>query len=334
MMEVMVRKRGMVRKSARMCMRGRREASRAGPLGLFGLVLMVTALMVAVAGPGAAPALGAPITFNTALPVARHESIVRIQSRYLRSTGDATTADRELSVLAVPLVLVYGVTAKFTLFGAIPYLDKELKVNTTGGRVSRGDTGPGDATFTGRYTIYQRDRRGRTLRIAPFFFVKAPTGDDNGKDGLGRLPATLQLGTGSWDYGIGTVLTWQTLAWQFDGSASYRFNTPANGFSLGDEARLDLSYQYRLLPRGLGAGVPAFVYMVLESNLSYRERNRAGGAAVMDSGGMTWFLSPGLQYVRRRMVLEAAVQVPLVQDLNGTALENDYIGILSLRVNF
>jgi len=46
------------------------------------------------------------------------------------------------------------------------------------------------------------------------------------------------------------------------------------------------------------------------------------------------FLTPGIQYVTKRIVVEAAVQVPVVQDLNGNALENDFIGILSFRVNF
>ncbi len=307
------------------------EAIQAPHLCRYGATLF---LFIAILGLTAGPLFGAPITFNTALPVASHEGIVRLQTKYIRSTGDSTTKDRELSVLAVPLVLVYGVTAKFTLFGIIPYLDKELKLNTPKGRVSRGDTGAGDATFIGRYTLWQRDTRGQTIRLAPFAAIKAPVGNDNEKDGLGRLAQPLQLGSGSWDYTLGTILTWQTLNWQVDSSASYRFNTRANAFRFGDEARLDISYQYRLLPRRLGSGLPAFVYAVLESNFSWKDKNKAGPVDDMNSGGTTWFLSPGIQYVTRRMVLEAAVQLPIVQDLNGTALENDYVGILSVRLNF
>jgi len=291
-------------------------------------------LFIALSGLTAGQAFGAPITFNTALPVAKHDGIVRLQTKYIRSTGDSTTSERELSVLAAPLVLVYGVTSKVTLFGIIPYLDKELKLNTPKGRVSRGDTGAGDATFIGRYTLYQRDSPGQTIRLAPFAAVKAPTGDDNEEDGLGRLPQPLQLGSGSWDYTLGSIFTWQTLKWQIDGSASYRFNTRANGFRFGDVARLDISYQYRLFPRRLGSGLPAFVYAVLESNLSYRDKNKAGAVDDINSGGTTWSLSPGIQYVTRQIVLEAAVQVPVLQDLNGTALENDYVGLLSVRINF
>ena len=43
---------------------------------------------------------------------------------------------------------------------------------------------------------------------------------------------------------------------------------------------------------------------------------------------------PVLQYVTKRWIVEAAVQVPIVQDLNGTALENDYVVRVSFRVNF
>jgi len=297
----------------------------------YGIALLILIVISALTPLSAS---SAPITFNTALPVAAQEGIVRLQSKYIRSTGDSTTSGRELSVLAAPLVLVYGVTAKLTLFGILPYLDKKLKVNTPKGRDSRGDSGLGETTLIARYTFYQRDSPGQTIRAAPFAAIKAPTGDDNKSDGLGRLPRPLQLGSGSWDYTLGSIFTWQTLKWQVDGSASYRFNTRGNAFRFGDEARLDISYRYRLFPRRLMSGLPAFVYVVLESNLSYKYKNKAGQMDDMNSGGMTWFISPGLQYVTRRVVIEAALQLPIVQDLNGSALRNDYSGIMSLRVNF
>ena len=282
----------------------------------------------------AAEASAAPVTFNTALPVARGEGVFRLQSIYSRSTGDPTAQDRELTVLSVPLVLVYGATGKLALFAIIPYLDKELELTGSSGRVTRGDAGLGDAAFIARYTIWKMDRPGQTLRIAPFAAVKAPTGEDGAADALGDLPRTLQLGSGSWDFTPGTIVTWQTLAWQLDGSASYRFNGEAKGFRFGDEARLDLSFQYRLLPRSLGPGLPAFLYAVLESGLVWKDRNEAGGADDGDSGGTTWSLTPAVQYVTRRVVVEAALQVPVLQELNGGALEKDFTGVLSLRVNF
>ncbi len=98
--------------------------------------------------------------------------------------------------------------------------------------------------------------------------------------------------------------------------------------------RFDASLQYRLWPRELKGGVPGFLYGVIESNLIYREKNRIADLDDVNSGGTTLFLAPGLQYVTRRWVFEIAAQLPVVQNLNGTALENDYIVRAGFRVNF
>ena len=74
----------------------------------------------------ASSALAAPITTNTALPVHAGGLIVRGQAKVIRSTDDPSPMARELTVWAAPSVLVYGVREKFTLFGIIPYLDKNL----------------------------------------------------------------------------------------------------------------------------------------------------------------------------------------------------------------
>jgi Putative MetA-pathway of phenol degradation len=279
-------------------------------------------------------ATAAPITFNTALPVAKEELIVRVQSKILRSTDDPSSADRELTVWFAPVVAAYGLTGKLALFGILPTLDKEMELSTPSGRVSRGDTGIGDFTAMARYTVWKKDLPGRTTRLAPFIALEMPSGDDNEADSLGRLPQTLQLGSGSWDPSIGLVMTRQDLGGQVDASLSYKFNTEANNFEFGDTGRFDLSYQHRVWPRKLSGGVPGFLYGVLESNLVWLDKNEVNGVDDDNSGGVTWHLAPGIQYVTKRTVAEFAVQVPIVQDLNGTALENDFTAILSFRINF
>ncbi len=280
-------------------------------------------------------AFAGPITTNTALPVHEGELIVRGQGKFLQSTGDGTAMNRNLTVWAAPTVFVYGANEKLALFGIVPYLDKRLSLNTTGGRRTRGDAGLGDLSFLARYTVGQWDRPQETLRLAPFVGIEVPSGKDDTKDSLGRLPQPLQLGSGSWDPIVGTIFTWQKLAWEFDASASYKRNTAANNFEIGDVTRLDLSFQYRLSPFSLpGGGVPAFLYAVLESNVLQQAKNRAAGVDDPNSGGTSWFLAPGLQYVTRRWILETAVQLPVAQDLNGNALENDLIVTSGFRVIF
>ena len=294
---------------------------------IFGLFLIQTFLMSTFT-------FAAPITFNTALPVAKGEGIFRIQTKYIQSTDDPSTLDRELTVWAFPVVGVYGITEKLAVFGIVPVLDKNLDVDTPMGRKTRSVSGPGDVTFIARYTVWKQDRPGQTFRIAPFVSIETPTGEDDEEDSLGRLPRTLQLGSGSWDPSLGIVITRQTLDRQIDASVSYKLNTEANDFEFGDVARLDISYQHRIWPKKLEFGVPAFVYAVLESSLICQDKNRLNGMDDSNSGGTTWYLTPGIQYVTRRIVAEVAAQLPVVQDLNGTALENDFTAILSFRVNF
>ena len=299
------------------------------PREVGGVLLIVAGLLL-----NAEQLAAGPITFNTALPVAQGEFILREQVQILRSTDDPSLTNRDLRVLAVPSVLAYGVTRNLTLFGIVPYLNKTIDFTSTAGRQRRGASGLGDSTVLGRYTIYSRDRLGETIRVAPFLGLKVPTGEDTKQDSLGRLPQPLQLGSGSWDPILGTIATWQTFEWEFDSAVQYKFNMKGNDFTFGDEARLDLSFQYRLWPRTLGGGVPGFLYGVLESNLIWADKNKAGGVRDPNSGGTTWFLAPGFQYVTKRVILETVVQVPVVQELNGLALKNDYIVSVGFRVSF
>jgi len=284
------------------------------------------------AGPGSA--VGAPLTFNTALPVAEDEFVFRGQVVLARSGDDPGGADRDRTAIAAVSVLGYGVTGDLAVFGVVPYVDKRLELTTGGERRARSARGLGDIRLFGRYTAYRDDAPGRTFRVAPFAGIKAPTGDDDETDSFGRLPASVQPGSGSWDPFGGIVVTYQTLRFQIDAQASYQANTEANDFEFGDVARLDASFQYRLWPRTLSGGVPGFLYGVLEANLVHKDRNESAGVADRNSGGTSLFIVPAVQYVTRRWIAETAIQLPAFQNLNGTALESAYIVRAGFRVNF
>ncbi len=279
-------------------------------------------------------AWSAPITFNTALPVHQGGFVLREQFVFMKNADDPTPAGRDMEVAGLVSVLGYGVTRDFALFGMLPYFDKRLDMEMGGQDITRGKQGAGDFTLLGRYIAYEYDAPGRTFRIAPFLGVKAPTGEDNVRDGFGRLPPQVQPGSGSWDALGGVVLTYQTLDFQIDTQVSYKANREANGFQPGNVFEIDGSLQYRLWPRRLGAGVPAFLYGVLEANLVHSAKDRIGGIADPNSGGTTLFIAPGLQYLTRKWIVEAGVQVPVIQNLHGTALRNDYVFTAGFRINF
>lgn len=282
----------------------------------------------------AGTACSAPITFNTALPVYEGGYVLREQFVFMKNADDPTPAGRDMAVTALLSVLGYGVTRDFALFGMWPYADKRLTKPMGGQDMTRSKAGFGDLTLLGRYTTYTNDAPGRTLRIAPFLGMKAPTGGDDARDGGGRLPPPLQPGSGSWDVLGGALLTYQTLEFQIDTQLRYQASREAGGFHAGNVAEFDASLQYRLWPRNLPAGVPAFLYGVLEANLLHVTKDRIGGSANPDSGGTTVFFTPGLQYVTRDWLVEAGVQIPVHQDLSGTALKNDYVFTTGLRLNF
>ncbi len=277
----------------------------------------------------------APITFNTALPVAEGQFLAREQLIVNQSGNDASGADRDRTATTAVSVLAYGIDSKLVLFGILPYRNNTLNVTVGGQRLTRTAAGFGDLTVFGRYIAVKRDWPGRNFRVAPFAGIKAPTVDNAKSDSFGTLPAAVQLGSGSWDPLAGVVLTYQTLAYQLDGQLSYQIKNEANDFEAGDVARLDASFQYRLLPQKfIGGGLPDFLYGVIEANLIKQQKNRVNGNLDDSSGGTRLFLAPGLQYVTKRWIAEAALQVPVIQNLNGTALENDYIARLSVRFNF
>lgn len=303
----------------------RRPASSLSPRAAIPAALLILAQINS--------ASAAPQTFNTALPVAKGRFVLREQLMNIEATDDPTPAAREISIRGAISVLGFGVTPRIAVFGVLPYLDKALELGPAE-RVTRGTAGIGDMRLFGRYTAFQKDGPGRTFRVAPFFGVEVPTGDDDDRDGLGVPPRPLQAGSGAVDAFAGVVLTRQSLAYQVDAQLSYEGYTEAGGFELGGVLRLDASLQYRLWPRVLGEGVPGFVYGVIEANLAERDENVVGGARDRDSGGTTLHLSPGVQYVTRRFIVEGIVQVPVIQNLGGNAVEEDRTVRVGFRVNF
>jgi len=277
--------------------------------------------------PSGDSAQAAAITFNTALPVGRNHQIARVQYIYDKASSPnlERTANNALGVLA------YGVTSRLALFGILPYANKQLQ--TPAG--TREASGFGDARFFARYTLFQQNAPGKTLRFAPFVGVEAPTGKHDEHDDDGLLPPSLQPGSGAWDVFGGIVATYATTRWQNDTQISYRANNVSgavNGFEAGNVYRADTSLQYRLAqPEFQG---PAFLFGVLEANLIYQDRNEKLGIRDPNSGGTTLMLAPGLQYATLRWIAETAVQIPVAQNLNGTALEKDVTVRASVRINF
>ena len=45
-------------------------------------------------------------------------------------------------------------------------------------------------------------------------------------------------------------------------------------------------------------------------------------------------LSPGLQYITSRLIIEASLQIPLAEERKGNQVETDFVAVLSVRLPF
>lgn len=289
--------------------------------------------MTAILASGSRLAHAGPITFLTALPVPQSQAVVHWQYVLVRATDDPTPAERDLTVNAVPLAVAVGATSRLAIFGIIPIVNKSMKVMTPIGRMTRDSTGLGDIVTFARYTIYAVDVAESTFRVAPFGGLKMPTGDSDASDAFGQLPRPLQPGSGSWDALGGLAVTFQTKQWELDADVGYKKNAEADGYRFGDEFSTDLSFQYRVWPRQLSTGVPAFLFAVVETNLISQGRHEVAGTRDPDSGGSRWDVDLGLQYVTTHFIVEGIAQMPAVDQPHGTGLRNDFRLTTGVRWN-
>ncbi len=104
---------------------------------------------------------------------------------------------------------------------------------------------------------------------------------------------------------------------------------------LGDELQYDLAYEIRVSPREWPErGTPSQIYLVLEANGRTSRRALSDGVELSDTGGTLVFLSPGIQYVTRRVLYEASLQIPVIHNLNGDQVETDLAAGVGVRVQY
>lgn len=262
--------------------------------------------------------MAAPITFNTALPVSDGEFILREQIILTQSSDDQNGIERDVTNVKAVSVIGYGVAQDLAIFAILPVVNIDRRIGATSSNV----TGFGDATIMLRKEAVRWDGPGRTTRIAPFAGVIVPTGR------RGRT------GDGSLDLFAGAVLTVAATDMVFDSQIKYIANRKARGFARGDAISADASVQYRLFPKDVSDASNGFLFGVLEANITRSAKNRLAGIADPNSGGTQVSLSPGIQYAAKRWIAEAAVKIPVVNDLNGSALAPDYSIIVGIRLNF
>lgn len=272
---------------------------------------IVAALLLVL--PTSVQAVG--INTDNALPVAKQHFVIRTQTRYTFADDDPSGTGRRLHQLQFPTALVYGVTAKTTFFGMVSFVYRDLSGGEAGGI--------GDLTFLARQEIAKKDWPLKTWRLALLGGLEIPSGDD-------------PFSSHSIDFPLGLVTSLQTHRFEIDADVGYKINTEGNSTNHGDNLFYNLAYQHRILPLRLPeAGIPNQLNLVLEVNGQWTQKDKTvGGAVNTNSGGTTIFLSPGLQYVMKRVILETSFQYPILQELNGSQLKTTFAVNGGMRIQF
>lgn len=267
-----------------------------------------------------------PITFPSSMSIGEDDYMVRVQPWYERSTDDPSGQGRELTDWNTRLFGMYGLSEKTALFSRVSYIDREYN----NGSSVHTENGFSDLEVFVRHTAYEQNWVKRTFSVSPYAGVKLPTGDDTSPG----LPRDRTLGSGATDYLVGFAVRDATLGKPHRFlNMEYQFNQEDNGFERGDVFKINGAWKPPLASwehKGDVAGVNG----MLEANFKWQDHHERNGNEVTDSGGTQLFGTAGMVYTTHRYIYEVAVQAPLVQNMNGNALENDYKVLVGIWRNF
>ncbi|MCA9292132.1 MAG: hypothetical protein KDA25_13450 [Phycisphaerales bacterium] len=237
---------------------------------------------------------------------------LRQKARYIRLGDDPSPERGDRDVYESITSLTYGLRRDVSLSLEVPL---EYSVADTASGTER-DFGVNDIALTIKYRPLQIDLNPLdSVRFAVFGGVEVPSGD------RGFSSESVDVFAGGIFMAIlGRHGITQSVSYSFNqGAEDYRSRA---GDGPDDALRYDTAYLYRLAPEAYGAETGAATYLTLELNGLY-ELN----------GDHEILLGGGVLYEARSFALEAAVGLPIHQDVDERA-ERDLIVTLGVRILF
>jgi Putative MetA-pathway of phenol degradation len=177
-----------------------------------------------------------------------------------------------------------------------------------------------DLWLSGKCRVYQ----GPIGQFALLAGMKAPTGDSTLTNSDGEeVEPSATAGTGAWDAQAGVAYTIPLRpSLTLDASAIYTLRGERHDYRLGDRLDLGTSLAWHL---GDAKGTYPQVSLVAEAILRHVQKSEVSGTDDGGTGGTVLFLSPGVKVsFAESMAASLAVQLPVIQNLNGDALETDF----------
>jgi hypothetical protein len=198
----------------------------------------------------------------------------------------------------------YYITNRIVAFASMPWQNNI--------RIDQGITtsyqGLADATLSANYIAINTGDSGRlmlrnTLMIGAG--VKLPTGKFRSD-----RPASIQTGTGTWDYNINIIYTIRYKNWGLNTDATYRINGSSETYQYGNRlissARLFYWRKIRSISLLPNAGVL----------IEQAAEDKSNEIPQIYTGGNGVYFAPGIDMYLRRFVLGFNMTVPINETLN------------------
>ncbi|MEX2217547.1 MAG: hypothetical protein WD749_02210 [Phycisphaerales bacterium] len=237
---------------------------------------------------------------------------LRQRVQYFDLGDDPSPKDRDIDKVVATTSLTYGLRRDMSLSLDVPVV---YAIEDTAAGTER-DVGLSDVALTFKYRPVQIDLNPiDSVRFAVFGGLEIPSGDGD-------------FSSQSLDPFIGGVFTAILGRHGLNQSLSYKLNTGGDRFDTraGDgpsnALRYDTAYLFRLAPAQYAADTAAATYLTLELNGLYET-----------SGDNEILLGPGILYEARTFALEAAVGIPVVQEVDERP-ETSLVVTLGFRVLF
>lgn len=261
-------------------------------------------------------AAGDPITFVVQPPLVGRDLMVAERGSWELARKGPAPEHADDATLVLTTLAAVALHERLTAMVMLGHLWRTAELSApTGDRVERSASGFGDITLLLSGVAYNGGLSTGELVVAPIAGVKFPTGAHDDSDHFGRLPQRLQVGTGALDIVAGAVASWRRAPWSAYAATTYLLRTRAHDFEAGDELRLDAAAHRCVAPWSGCDRSAQRLFAVVESHLTYQAADR-GRLAPVESGGVRWYVAPGMRWQLGRHVLEVAVELPLLQPVD------------------
>jgi hypothetical protein len=236
--------------------------------------------------------------------------VVRTRATFFEFGHDPSREDRDVSDHVITTSLTYGLTPTLSFNLDVPVIHRDFESSLSDYNTVKF----GDAAFSARWRIWQDDFGPvDTTRFSLTAGLELPTGAD-------------EFSSESVDPFLGAVITHINGRHGLNGSLEYKFttgdtNSPIHfGDSTADGLRLDSAYLFRLAPEEYGEELVPSWYAVFEVSALYET-----------NGDVEVFVAPGILYEAPLWAFEAAIQLPVAQELDHR-LEHNFAVTIGIRL--